>query len=771
MLAFYKDLTHTHFMKSDEKLTTIDYITLGFIAFLTVILILNWNFLPTAELDTPYHLLMGKMFADYDTVMLWDYYEYAPIGRPNLYPPLEHILIWWLHDLTGVDYWNIGRFISLIQYPLPLLTVWVFSRKLFNPVTALASVVVLSVNLEFWFWQVSVAPTALIVSLFPLFLYSFYRKKVIISIVLLTSFLYLHLGLPYVVILSVFIFSVLSLHKTTEYIKQFAVVTGLSVVLFLPWTIHILMYRDWLNLGHHRLFDPLSLVLGVNILIILFLVIGILKCVEKARIDLKYILVLSAFIGFLAVAVYGWRYNTHSPIINCVVAGIGFETVYSKIRKSTSRKKVAAGFLLLLIPLGAFSVFLTYSPSHAQPNPPKAPQNPQMQVPPHQLQQQQPPPQQQLQQLPPQKPQKPQKQPLSTERPLFHIQSSPLLEMLKALRTGKRPPRTWQITNPEIDELIQWIRYNTSEDEILHMESGMLADYLALFTDRKTDSGMYREVTTPELLLAVREGKKSGIFILEQEKIREQGTMPGMNILEQFGNLLVIQGMKPEQVPHDIPFHLDDLFILIEHPDTHIINQWLTILREITPHRVYIGVRQKDVENPHIQTLINEVTPFSKVGLSIIVEDPAHIPHVSVPVTTLRVVVPREKITYELIESIRHALDPSINLEISILGSPLSKRGDLETLARITPLVDRVVRHVPPNVEFIHAVSEEQHTAGEKFFIQIDTYRGEFELNPDELYMLLQAAHRMAKNNIIIEFKFPPTSPQLLDFLKRVYAV
>ncbi|RLG55612.1 MAG: hypothetical protein DRN99_02070, partial [Thermoproteota archaeon] len=55
------------------------------------LLALGWSRLPLG-LDTPYHLLMGKMFSDYGKVCLWDYYEYAPVGRPNLYPPLLHVL-------------------------------------------------------------------------------------------------------------------------------------------------------------------------------------------------------------------------------------------------------------------------------------------------------------------------------------------------------------------------------------------------------------------------------------------------------------------------------------------------------------------------------------------------------------------------------------------------------------------------------------------------------------------------------------------------------
>lgn len=792
----YKGVIRTPSMKViGEKLTKIDYITLGFIAFQTIILILNWNYLPTSELDTPYHLLMGKMFADYDTVMLWDYYEYAPVGRPHLYPPLEHILLWWMHDLTGTDWWNIGRFVSLIQYPLPMLMVWFFCKKLFNPVTALASVIFLSVSFEFWFWQVSVAPTALILSLFPLFLYCFYRKKVLASIVLLTSFLYLHLGLPYVVILCVFIFALFSLFKTREYMKLFAIVTGVSTLLFLPWIIHIFMYRDWLRLGAHRFFDPSSLLVGINILTAIFIIIGFLTCVEKSRIDLKYLLILSAFIGFFAVAIYGNRYKMHSPIINCIVTGIGFEAVYTRILIRTSpasRKKVAAGILLLLIPLGAISVSLLPSmfqqpqkqPQQQFQNQPQMPfqqqlQPAQPQFPPsNQLPQQPQLPQNQLPQQPNQPFQQlnqPAQQPLRPgENRVFTLQLSPLLEMLKSLKAGARPPRVWQINNPEIDELIQWIINNTSEDEILHVEQGMLADYIALFTNRRTDSGMYREVTQPELIKSVREGEKSGILILEAERFKEQLLPQGMTLLEQFGNLLVIQGMKPEHIPREKPFHLTDLFILLERPDPDITTRWVNIVTQVNPRQVYIGVRQKDLQAPELQYLIDELhAQGRKIGLGIVVEDTSVL-NIQLPshITSLRLILPQEKISPEFVESVRNTIDPQISLEIAILGHPITEnRSVAESLSKTLPFVDRVVRHVPPNVEFIHITKQEQQLLGSKFFIQIDTYRGESELTPEELYMLLQTAYQIVGDKIIIEFRYPPRTSELLNFLRDVYAV
>jgi hypothetical protein len=245
-----------------------------------------------------------------------------------------------------------------------------------------------------------------------------------------------------------------------------------------------------------------------------------------------------------------------------------------------------------------------------------------------------------------------------------------------------------------------------------------------------------------------------------------------VTLLGEFGNLLLLQGMRPEHIPREVPFHLDDFFILLERVDPQIVARWIDVVTDISPRTVYIGVRQKDVTRDELQDMIEELSHVCNVNLSIIVEDVSILDVVPPPtVSAVRLVFPQDKISFSFIESVRSSLDPDISLEISVLGPPISEnRKVVESLIQVLPLVDRVVRHVSPNVESIHAAQKEYQLLGEKFFLQIDTYRGGYEIKPEELYMLLQAAHKVT-DRIIIEVKYPPATPELLEFLKHVYAV
>jgi hypothetical protein len=164
------------------------------------------------------------------------------------------------------------------------------------------------------------------------------------------------------------------------------------------------------------------------------------------------------------------------------------------------------------------------------------------------------------------------------------------------------------------------------------------------------------------------------------------------------------------------------------------------------------------------------LSSISEVGIAIIVEDvkqPITVPNVA----AVRLILPQEKISSHYIESVHQTLNPSTELEIAVLGPPLYENDKaVESLTTVLPILDRVVRHIPPNIEFVHLAQKEQQLFKDKFFIQIDIQRGEFELRPDELYMLIQAAHKIVQNKIIIECMYPPAHYELLDFLNTVYA-
>ncbi len=72
--------------------------------------------------------------------------------------------------------------------------------------------------------------------------------------------------------------------------------------------------------------------------------------------------------------------------------------------------------------------------------------------------------------------------------------------------------------NPLPDDLIQFIKSDTSSDEIISVSGGKLAMQITFFTDRKTNSGMFGEVLTKEAFENQFDPFANRIIVCEKQK-------------------------------------------------------------------------------------------------------------------------------------------------------------------------------------------------------------------------------------------------------------
>lgn len=92
--------------------------------------IADWPKMPFS-MDCYYHLSVMRGFEDAGGWVGESFWEYAPIGRPHLYPPLFHILEMVLSRL-GAGPIFIARFFEFIIYPVFLFAAWSVLRELFS---------------------------------------------------------------------------------------------------------------------------------------------------------------------------------------------------------------------------------------------------------------------------------------------------------------------------------------------------------------------------------------------------------------------------------------------------------------------------------------------------------------------------------------------------------------------------------------------------------------------------------------------------------------
>ncbi len=711
----------------------LDYISIIYIILNFVLMMLNWDKILKCW-DTPYHLLMGKMYSDFKTITVWDYYEYAPVGRPQLYPPFLHILIWFIHDITFLDYISIGRLIVILQYPLSLFSIWFTMKSLFGSREAFFSTIFLSLNIPFFSWMSTVAPTALLSIIYPLLALYFYKKNIFLSTMMLTISLYSHLGIPYIFILSIIIFTFLAGIGGKKYFKELGLTLGLSALLFTPWIYRLYVFRDWIKF-ERAMPKPLQFVLPeVNLILLPLLIVGVAISIIKMRRDIKYSLLLAGFIGFIPIFyTYQARYYLHSPIVNSMVEAVGFSTIIFFFKKWVSKKKLSIIAILICLlltiipqPIISFHMF-------------------------------RPPP----------------------RRGFISLTPTPLLINIYSLGKPVKPEGSIfeDLFNYRQSYLVaEWIRENVDEDEIIHVPRGMMADFITLTTGRLTDGGMYGEVRSEEMLREIIMHRKSGIFVFEENIFRRyisRSPRIYFEVLAVFRPFIIVR-IYPKVVKQ-IDIRLKVFYVLIKN--LSMIPIWNNIILNINPEKVVIALPQQYLNLKSIYNWIKFLYRNGiSVGIAVVPVDQKNILNQiselvsNVNIDSIRIMGSINMLNPYLLKNVRDIIGGRI-LEIGLIGRPLML-SDKAKLDKIKMYADIIVRHIPPSIDYILYGAEKEYKIidipKENFFIQIDLESAKQPISIHELEILLTVIVNNFGERIILEYSKPPRMG-MIEYLKEIY--
>ncbi len=223
-----------------RRLDVYDALSLGLIAVLLALALANWSKFPIFR-DIYYHMGTARAFGDAGGIALHDFWEFAPVGRPHLYPPLLHVVMYSL-DSLGFSMSTVGRLVSFSAFHMVLLSTWYGMRRLFSSRAALYGTVILSSCFVF-FWQTAVTSAAsLVLIITPFIFISLEEDRKVAAAVLLGLALYSHLVLGHLVAFGILIYG---LHRWRDRMKEVVIVLVGAYALWLPWGIHILVnYRS-----------------------------------------------------------------------------------------------------------------------------------------------------------------------------------------------------------------------------------------------------------------------------------------------------------------------------------------------------------------------------------------------------------------------------------------------------------------------------------------------------------------------------------------------
>ncbi|MBD3266192.1 hypothetical protein GF373_05935, partial [bacterium] len=241
--AFYQPAMAT---KNQIMQNPYDRLALGFILLVLMVLVINQERLPLLLdiSDQYYHMAVAQKIWERGHIPLWDDWEFAPMGRPHLYPPLLHLLIAFLAKTPGQIEQGYAAY-QVFLYPALLFSYWYLFRFLFGPTLALLSLLFMSMEFMFMMGASLGLPASLVNLFWPWLLLAIIKKRTYLATILLGLSYYTHTGIPPLITLGLWIWGLWQ----REYLKQVVFITVGAMVLATPWLVRYWVFSDWIQSG------------------------------------------------------------------------------------------------------------------------------------------------------------------------------------------------------------------------------------------------------------------------------------------------------------------------------------------------------------------------------------------------------------------------------------------------------------------------------------------------------------------------------------------
>jgi len=226
--------------KDGERLY--DVISVSIIVLIVIFSFIRFKYLPQF-IDGYYHLSCANAFITSGGWTGIDWWDFAPYGRPHLYPPFYHLLLSLMISL-GVGGLNSLRIAEVVIVPLFFFCLWYIFR---NDISRSFSFLFLVVSSSFFSFYSSVSgniPASFAIIFGVLSWHYLKKRKIISSALFLTLAFYTHAGIPWIFVISLVIMAIF--YK--EYRKASLGAVLISVIFALPFIIHEARYIHYVNL-------------------------------------------------------------------------------------------------------------------------------------------------------------------------------------------------------------------------------------------------------------------------------------------------------------------------------------------------------------------------------------------------------------------------------------------------------------------------------------------------------------------------------------------
>ena len=311
--------------------------------FMVFIQVMQWPLFPFF-VDIYYHLSVMKCFAAAGGYVTHAFWEYAPFGRPHIYPPLFHFILLLLYR-TGLSVITVARLANFLMPLAALGSIWFVAGRIFNKRVAFLALLIASSVYTFYLATLTTMPAmlALICGIFSF--YFIERRRLITASIFLIAAFYLHLLVPWVMAAALLIYGIFERERRAGVFC----VLGAGIIAALPILYHQL--RNIAFLSTHTVAQDWCIEL--NILLCLSAIIGIIYALRQNGPYRYFIALFLASMPF--VWVHPYRYFAGEGVFVLVFLGaIGIDRTAALLKNNLHR---------VILISAACSLFFLVSPS------------------------------------------------------------------------------------------------------------------------------------------------------------------------------------------------------------------------------------------------------------------------------------------------------------------------------------------------------------------------------------------------------------------------
>lgn len=316
-----------------------DFYSRFIIIIYSLLQIMRWRILPQF-MDIYYHLLTAWGFIQAGGYSGWDFWQYAPFGRPHIYPPVFHIMLAFLIKL-GISKIILAKFFEAAIPVLFLIVIWRFIRNNYSQRLAFFVMIASSSSNSFYMSLLNHIPATLAIIFGILAFEQLLKNKFIRCVLLLSLCFYTHIGVSWL-----FAFSVVFYGLSNKPERRFCLNIFISaIILSLPMLLKQLAglkFISVLGLNLHekylcqfKIFDYALALLGLIIV---------------SKRGKKYRLFLSLFLASPILLIYPYRFFSaegYLPII--FLSAVSLNSIWEKFKYKKTCLKNTVVLLVFFI--------------------------------------------------------------------------------------------------------------------------------------------------------------------------------------------------------------------------------------------------------------------------------------------------------------------------------------------------------------------------------------------------------------------------------------